>query len=146
MGDSKDRDDYWSGRIEELEGWCFGDSTVLADDLVELVVEGRKRATASLFKVYEIVGLRAPVVGEESYIKDSQSRPRCVIRVSEVTLVPFQQVSAEFARDEGEGDLSLEFWRKVHREFFERECLKFMMAFSEHDLVVCERFEVLHIF
>ena len=34
--------------------------------------------------------------------------------------VPFGEVDAEHAAAEGEGDLSLDHWRDVHRRFFER--------------------------
>ena len=47
--------------------------------------------------------------------------PVCVIRLISIRLVRFCDVTEEFARKEGEGDLSLEYWRKEHHRFFTRE-------------------------
>jgi uncharacterized protein YhfF len=36
-------------------------------------------------------------------------------------LVRFSEVTEAFARKEGEGDLSLDYWREEHKAFFTRE-------------------------
>ncbi|MEZ2582949.1 ASCH domain-containing protein, partial [Escherichia coli] len=45
----------------------------------------------------------------------------CVIRVIGLHLLRFSDVTVELARKEGEGDLSLEYWRNEHRRFFQAE-------------------------
>jgi uncharacterized protein YhfF len=40
----------------------------------------------------------------------------CIVETTEVTLRMYNEVDAEFAREEGEGDLSLEYWREAHRQ------------------------------
>jgi uncharacterized protein YhfF len=49
-------------------------------------------------------------------------------------------VTAEFARKEGEGDLSLAYWRKEHKAFFEREGF-----YSDRMELVAEEFEVVEV-
>ena len=44
---------------------------------------------------------------------------------------------SKFAKDEGEGDGSLDAWRKEHAAYFERNG-----GFSPNMLLVCERFKV----
>jgi uncharacterized protein YhfF len=61
-----------------------------------------------------------------------------------VDVLPFAEVSAEFAAVEGEGDGSLSFWRQVHRDYFTRECQRYGRTFDEQMLVACERFEVVY--
>jgi len=56
--------------------------------------------------------------------------------------VPFNEVTAEFAAVEGEGDGSLEFWRQEHVSSFSRECVRIGRVFNENMLVACERFRV----
>jgi uncharacterized protein YhfF len=51
-------------------------------------------------------------------------------------------VTAEFAATEGEGDGSLEYWRKGHTSYFLRECESIGRSFSENMLIACERFKV----
>jgi uncharacterized protein YhfF len=53
-------------------------------------------------------------------------------------------VDAGFARDEGEGNLSLNYWREAHRTFFSRTLPKIDKEFSEEMPLVCERFRLIH--
>ena len=46
--------------------------------------------------------------------------------------------------DEGEGDLSLEYWRRVHRNYFEKESVQLGFEFDENSLICCERFKLLY--
>lgn len=50
----------------------------------------------------------------------------------------------EFAALEGEGDGSLESWRRGHRAYFGRECTRLRKQPSASMRVVCERFEVIY--
>jgi uncharacterized protein YhfF len=85
-----------------------------------------------------------PVVGEYSVILDGRGTGRCIIRTTSVEIVPFGEVDAEHARLEGEGDLSLEYWRASHWAYYTRELAAFGLT-SEADMpIVCERFEVVH--
>ena len=106
------------------ETWYFGDSPELADELAELVMSGKKTATASLFWEYEAEGEKLPQVGGYSVITDYEGEPRGVIQTTEVRILPYDEVEADYAADEGEGDLSLEFWRQAHWRFFGRACAK----------------------
>ncbi|OAT33655.1 hypothetical protein M975_1016 [Buttiauxella brennerae ATCC 51605] len=55
-------------------------------------------------------------------------------------LIRFSDVTEEFARKEGEGDLSLEYWRREHKAFFTRE------GFYSDDMeLVAEEFEVIEV-
>ena len=57
-------------------------------------------------------------------------------------MVEFDQVTAEHAWKEGEGDRSLEYWRKVHEDFLRRELVAINRSFNGHTKVVCEEFEM----
>ena len=126
------------------EAFSFGDSEDLANSLAELVLQGTKRATAGAVWHFEAEGKPLPVRGDLSVVTDGSGRPLCVIETQSVEVVPFSEVSAEFAAIEGEGDGSLAFWREAHREFFGRECARAGREFSESMLVACERFKVVY--
>jgi uncharacterized protein YhfF len=106
------------------------------------VLAGRKRATAGSLWAYELEKEPLPKVGDLSVITDWEGRARCVIRTTAVEVVPFDAVTPEFAATEGEGDGSLEYWRKAHWAFFTSE-LQGTGREPRPDMpVVCERFEV----
>lgn len=124
---------------ENYEAWAFGDD---ADRLASLVLEGKKSATASVYELYSYDNEELPEVGDLSIILDSEDRAVCVIRDTEVRVVPFKDVDEEHARLEGEGDLSLSYWREVHRKVFTQWMNEAGMAFKDSTKVVLERFEV----
>jgi len=124
-------------------GW-FGDSAELASELGELVRQGRKSATAGLQWAWEADGDPLPSVGDREVIVDWAGAPLAVIELTEVRVVPFLEVDAEFASDEGEGDGSLAYWRAAHRAFFARECERIGRELPPDPPVVCMRFKVVH--
>ena len=126
-----------SGIRGSYEAWAFGEKP---DELAELVRLGRKTATSSAFPAYEAGGEPLPRVGEYSVIIDSLGQAVCVIRTTKVCIVPFDEVTERHAALEGEGDLSLGFWRTIHRAFFSAEMEAIHQAFSEKMNVVCEEF------
>ena len=132
------------GGVDErrfYESFCFGDREDLANSLAELVLRGAKRATAGSVWSFEAEGKRLPEPGDVSIITNWSGGALCVIETETVDIVPFRDVSAEFAAAEGEGDGSLSFWQAAHREYFTRECARAGREFSEDMLVACERFK-----
>jgi uncharacterized protein YhfF len=118
----------------------FGDSARLADELLFEVTHGVKRATAELVAGYEAVGDPIPHAGSHWIACDGGGQPRVVIRTTEVRIAPFTDVDEAFARDEGEGDRTLESWRREHRRYWTRVCAARGTTWSENDDIVLERF------
>jgi len=133
----------WSAAVVP-PAWAFGgDGDVeLASDLLALILAGTKTATASALWEY---GPKDPIpaAGELSIILDGVGKPRAVIRTTSVEIVPFDQVSAEHAYLEGEGDRTLESWRRDHEAFW-RRTLPADREFDQQMPIVCETFEVLY--
>jgi uncharacterized protein YhfF len=126
--------------------WCeafhFGDSAALADELAALVMQGRKRATAAALWAHEAEGSQPPSPGALSIVTLFDGTPQCVVETVSVEIRPFDQVDAAFAAAEGEGDGSLDFWRRAHQAFFSRELATLGRRFAPDMPVVCERFRV----
>ena len=122
--------------------WQFGMTSEVADELAYLVLAGRKRATASLVCSREYEGEPLPLSGDLSIVLGGDGRAKCIIRTTAVNIMPFNTVSEEFARKEGEADGSLESWKDIHRRFFAAECQSIEKKFSEDMDVVCEEFEL----
>lgn len=103
-----------------------------------LVRDGPKRATAGLLAEYEEEGEALPEVGAYSVIFDGHGQPLCIIRTTHVELRPFSEVDADFAWSEGEGDRTLDWWRRAHIRFFER----LGITLNPNTMMVLERFEL----
>ncbi|AWY19690.1 ASCH domain-containing protein [Moraxella bovis] len=63
--------------ITTLPHWSFGDSPKMADELVGLVLDGKKRATCTA--LHWDLDEPAYPVGNLQVITDGQNHPRCVI-------------------------------------------------------------------
>jgi len=85
-----------------------------------------------------------PKSGDLSIVTNWSGEPLCIIETESVEVLPFSEVSSEFAATEGEGDGSLSFWREAHRQYFTRECARAGREFAESMLVACERFKVVY--
>lgn len=125
-------------RNREYEAWAYGDD---ADKLAELTLKGIKTATCSAYDLYEKGEEKLPQPGEYSVIINSRDEAVCIIKTTKVYIEQFKNISEEHAFKEGEGDRSLEYWRRVHRRFFTEELSREGIEFSEDMKVVCEEFE-----
>lgn len=127
--------------FSHLPRFAFGDSADMADDLLALVLKGRKTATCSDLGVYKNKPETMPAAGQRWIVLNGAGEPACVIEITEVTIRRYCDIDADFAAAEGEGDLSLAYWRNEHRDFFTRAG-----SFREDMALVCERFKVIHRF
>ena len=122
---------------DEIDAWAFG---VDADFLADLVLRGEKTATASAYDLYALEGEPLPQEGKFDVILDSQNQAVCIVEITKVSVQPFNQVSAQHAFKEGEGDKSLAYWRQVHEDFF-TDCLgEAGLTFTPDSKVVLEEF------
>ncbi len=128
----------------DVEIAAFGDSAEMADELGGLICDGQKTATAALLWDYEHDDELPPTAGDLMVTIDWNGNILALLRMTDVRVVPFNQVDAEFARDEGEGDLTLEYWRLAHWRFFSRVCVRIDREPTQTMPIVCQRFELLH--
>ncbi len=120
----------------EYDAWSFGDD---ADTLAQLVMDGVKTATASVYPLYEL-DEELPKPGEYSVILNSNGEAVCIIRTETVFVTPFDQVDEKQAWKEGEGNRRLSYWREVHERFFRGEMENCGLVFDEKIPIVCEEF------
>ena len=123
----------------------YGDSPELSRSLLALIRSGQKRAGTGLLWLHEHEGEPLPQVGDIEIVLTHDHQLSIITRVTQVEVLPYREVSAEYAAIEGEGDGSLDFWRKAHWSYFSRVCASIGKVPSEDMLVVCGVFEVLHV-
>ncbi|MGJ7441612.1 ASCH domain-containing protein [Aquipuribacter sp. MA13-6] len=124
--------------------WAFGGTPEQADELLALVLDGTKTATAGAHWAYEVEGQEMPRPGELSIVLDGAGHPRALVRTTAVDVVPFSEVGEGHARAEGEGDRSLAHWRESHERVFTAELVEAGREFSDDMLVVCEVLQLLY--
>ncbi|MDL4839887.1 ASCH domain-containing protein [Aquibacillus rhizosphaerae] len=129
---------------KDYEAWAFGDSKEMADELAELVLEGTKTATSSIYTLYELEKEELPYVGLVNIILDGEGNAVAIVETTSVVIVPFDEVSAEHAYLEGEGDRTLRYWCDVHEAFFKKELESINQDFDCKIPVVCERFKLVY--
>lgn len=120
----------------------FGDGPELCDNLVDLVLCGSKRATASLARDYATGDETMPQVGDFIVVIDSNGTPRGIWRTTEILVKPLIDVDDAFALDEGEGDRTRDSWLFDHREYFSRQACREGFEMSDEIETVFERFEI----
>ncbi|GGY50809.1 ASCH domain-containing protein [Parvularcula lutaonensis] len=120
----------------------FCDNEKDADICARLVVEGRKRATACSLAELAITGDPVPKPGDLAVVTDWAGEAQCVIRTRSVQIRRFDDVDETFAREEGEGDLTLSWWREAHEAYYRRVLEGSEHSFSGDLEIACERFEV----
>lgn len=115
----------------KLERWTFG---INANQLVELVLEGKKTATTYLYGD-----------GEEykendiSILTDINGNDVCLIQTMKIIITTFKNITWDLAVLEGENN-SLDDWRKEHYNFFK----KITPSFNKDTKVVFEMFEMIN--
>ena len=130
-----------SGLTGKYEAWSFGETP---DKLAALVKDGIKTATCSAYDLYEAESENLPEAGEYSVILDSHEDAVCIIQTKKVYVAAFDRVTAEHAFQEGEGDRSLDYWRKIHKDFLKKELAAINRSFDGNTKVVCEEFKMVY--
>lgn len=145
-----DKDEFWQEFLDVnnkeystqyIECFHFELTEKLANELLFLVLSGKKQATSSSLLAYEIEGSRIPQIGDYSIVTDWEGNPRCVIETTAVTILPFNQITFDICKREGEDD-TLESWQKGHRYFFMEDGKELGYEFSENMPVIFEDFKV----
>jgi uncharacterized protein YhfF len=112
--------------------------------LAGLVAAGQKRGTTHMRLEFEHRSIPVREAGHCWIVTGAGGNPSCVVRITSVAIVPYEDVGLEFAASEGEGDLSLEYWHSEHRSYFRNQCAKWGYDWREDTPVVCESFEVVY--
>lgn len=122
----------------------FDVGEVVSNKLLNLMLERRRTATASLGWLMEANERPLPTVGSLRVVTNWNKVERRVIRITSVLTLPFCEVPESLARAEGEGDGTLEYWRKVHWGYFSRLCDHIDREPTNRMPVVRQEFELVY--
>ncbi|MBE8720808.1 ASCH domain-containing protein [Sphingobacterium pedocola] len=129
--------------IKQPQSFYFCDNKEDADACVELVVQKIKRATSPSVWWFEKNNEELPRVGDIAIVTNWEGEPRAIIKTTKVEIVKFKNITPEYAYTEGEGDKSLDYWKKVHLDYYKREMEELGEYPNEEMEIVCEYFETI---
>lgn len=143
---------YWQAYLDRLgPEQAPQDARVLAeyagtpattDGLIDLYLSGRKVAGSGLVEDYLSAGDPLPQVGDYWIALGADGEPRCLLRTERVETHLFHEVPGEIAVAEGEGDLSLDYWRRVHAAAYQPYLAGWGVSDIDQATVVTEFFRV----
>lgn len=143
---------YWlnflaeSGRALDLTYYfCdyMGSTEEIASDLLSLILTGMKTATTSCLLGYQAANEKIPKTGDLSIVTDWNGTPSCVIETMNVIILPFNEMTFEICKKEGE-DSCLQSWQTTHFDLFTNEGKELGYAFTWNSPVVFEEFRVVY--
>ena len=147
-------ENLWSDFIQENPenknkktpiSFYFCDNKKDADECAELVVKGIKRVTATSLWWFEKNNEILPKIGDQYIVTDWDGNAKAVIETIKIEQVPYNKITSEFAEIEGEGDKSLEYWKRVHKDYYTREMEPYNEQFDENMIIVCGQFKTIYL-
>lgn len=90
----------------------------IAEQLLDLYLKGKKTAGSSLVKDFLMAQDPLPKAGNYWIILNAQKKPKCIVKTISVEIHLFENIPERIAIAEGEGDLSLSYWKQEHQKFF----------------------------
>ena len=121
----------------------FEDSGFTGQTQLSLVLSGEKTATFTPLETIEIHLEPVPVAGEVYVVLDSNDEPRCIIELTDVNVVPFNEIPWDLAQRDGENEKLAE-WQDKMREYLEDEADLCGFEAREDSKIVCEIFRVIY--
>jgi uncharacterized protein YhfF len=123
----------------DLQGaFAFGDSPTMADELLDVVRAGTKRATAGSLAEQEAGGGPLPAPGQRWGLLEGAGELCFVMETVDVEHGRLAEVTPAFAWDEGEDDRTRESWLDAHRRFLARRGV----TDPDEHVVTFERFRI----
>jgi uncharacterized protein YhfF len=143
--------DFWEKVKEETgidgafaDAYGIGDTSELKQELLNLVLDGKKRASTSLVKESELEGWPEPEVGQYNVILDGCDKPAAVVRTVRIRKCSFSDVDEEHAFWEGEDERTLDSYIREHTKYYTRRGAALDFEFTPNMEVILERFELVY--
>lgn len=111
---------------------------------LNLVLDKKKTSYSQSLQVIQLKNQVIPRIYDFVVLTDYHGEARCIVKNTKVRLIPLFNITSEQARTDGEGDLSLTDWKKIHWNFFARELAAFGKIPKDSMIVVHQSFELIY--
>lgn len=143
--------DFWE-KVKKEKGiqddfndaWGFGDNPELKQEMIELILNGKKRTSTNLLIESKLAGYPDSRIGAYHIILDGEDNPTAVIRTVQLTLGKLEDVSDDHAYWEGEGDRTRETYLNEHIKYYKRIGEQLGFEFNLDLELEFERFKLIY--
>jgi uncharacterized protein YhfF len=120
----------------------IGSTPETADEGAVLILNGTKTLTSSSF--WDYPDGKIPFVGALGVLLDGSRRPRGIVETTRVEIMPFGSITEEMARAYGEGERTVEWWRRVMGAFYRASAARHGAILTDDTPHIWEWFTVVH--
>ena len=118
----------------------IGSAPQTADQGALLILNGTKTLTSSPF--WDYPDGKIPFVGALGVLLDGSRRPRGIVETTRVEIMPFGALTEEMARAYGEGERTVEWWRRVMGAFYRASAARHCEVLTDDTSLIWEWFTV----
>jgi uncharacterized protein YhfF len=120
----------------------IGSTPETADEGMALILNGTKTLTSSPF--WDYPDGKIPFVGALAVLLDGSRRPRGIVETTRVEIMPFGAITEEMAYAYGEGERTVEWWRRGMEAFYRASAERHNAVLTDDTLLIWEWFTVVH--
>lgn len=133
--------------ISVPDAQVFGDdSKKMRDELRSLIVKGIKTGTYAAHCVYGLEGKEIQKFGPYDIVLAGDNTRLAIIKYTEIDFLKMNEVTSDFSRSEGTGDLSYDYWYSERVEFLTWELSPYGLTFAPDLLLISQTFRVMDVF
>lgn len=118
----------------------------MRDELRSLIVKGIKTGTYAAHCVYGLEGEEIQKFGQYDIVLAGDNTRLAIIKYTEIDFFKMNEVTSDFSRSEGTGDLSYDYWYSERVEFLTWELSPYGLTFAPDLLLICQTFRVMDVF
>jgi uncharacterized protein YhfF len=149
--DPSELDQFWQGAGETLRDsigqgdyavrWIGLDHTT-TEEVLELIRSGDKTGTFTLPWIFEKTGDPTPSIGDTIILIDYGGHPQLILRLTEISTVPFGQISEIHTAVDGSPVRDLAIWKPLHTQYWNNMLAEFGTRVSDELPVWIEKFDL----
>jgi signal transduction histidine kinase/uncharacterized protein YhfF len=107
----------WRSTREQVLEFGHEQDGGLGERLIAQILAGRKRASVSLAREFELEG-GPPRLGHDIPVVDHTGQLHAMVSVERVAVLPFGEIGPDVVTAEGAGEKSIDEWREGQRAFY----------------------------
>ncbi|PFZ71036.1 RNA-binding protein [Bacillus toyonensis] len=117
----------------------------MRDELRSLIVKGIKIGTYAAHCVYRLEGEEIQKLGQYDIVLAGDNTRLAIIKYTEIDFLKMNEVTSDFSKSEGTGDLSYDYWYSERVGFLTWEVSPYGLTFAPDLLLISQTFRVMDV-
>lgn len=122
----------------------FSLSNNAADDNFPKLYSGKKYALFRIKQWFASQNITLPEIDDIVVLTGYYGEPRAVVKLTQVEIVAYKDLTKEMALAAGVADGSVEAWKKSRHKYIEADCNSIDIIFNEDIEIMAAWFDLLH--